>query len=72
MWRERVSEARLRYQKACTASRAAWEDFRDHGGEDRDAVVRNARELELAATKEYRQVLKAFTGLVLHGKIPEE
>jgi hypothetical protein len=72
IWRERVREARIKYEQASKAFRATWgEQFERELTTDPTFAIEQARNREVAALKEYMRVLKVFTDLVVHGKRPE-
>jgi hypothetical protein len=73
IWRQRVREARLRYEAASAAFRKTWgEHFEQRLSVDPTHAIQQARKVESEALAEYMRALKIFTDLVLHGKIPPD
>jgi hypothetical protein len=73
-WRKRLMVARDRYDRAVAQSHRALEDRGNWPlqASDKSSAVREARQQESAARKEYMRVLTAFTNLTVFGKMPEE
>ncbi|PWU05908.1 MAG: hypothetical protein C5B51_13565 [Terriglobia bacterium] len=72
LWRGHLREARVRYEEASRLFRATWgEHFERRLTEDPTFAIQNARQAEVKALNEYVRVLKIFTDLVLHGKVPD-
>jgi hypothetical protein len=70
-WRERLREARLKYEEASKAFKATWgEHFEKRLTADPTIAILRARDIEVQALSEYMRVLKIFTDLVVHGKLP--
>jgi hypothetical protein len=73
VWRERLREARLKYQEASKAFRATWGEHFEKGlTADPTLAIEQARNVETAALSEYMRVLRVFTDLIVHGKLPPE
>jgi hypothetical protein len=73
IWRERLREARLKYEAASDAFRATWgEHFESRLTADPTLAIEQARDLETAALCEYVRVLRIYTDLTVHGKLPPE
>jgi hypothetical protein len=73
IWRERVREARLKYEDASDAFRATWsEHFESRLTADSTLARQQARDVETAALCEYVRVLRIYTDLTVHGKLPED
>jgi hypothetical protein len=73
IWRQRVREARLRYEEACAAFRSTWgEHFETGLSADPTHAIQEARKVESQALAEYVRVLKIFTELVLRGEAPRD
>jgi hypothetical protein len=73
IWRARVREARLKYEEASNAFRATWgEHFESKLTADPTLAIERARDVETAALCEYVRVLKIYTNLTVHGKLPPE
>ena len=73
IWRERVRQARLRYEQESKAFRETWgEHFQNLLGLEGSLAIQQALKRESAALKEYVRVLSAFADLVLTGKAPRE
>jgi hypothetical protein len=67
IWRERVREARLKYEEASDAFKATWgEHFESRFTADPSLAIQKARELEAQALSEYMRVLKIYSDLILH------
>ena len=72
-WRERVRNARIRYEQAAKTFRATWgEHFEERVTSDPTFAIQQARQVESEALAEYVRVLKIFTDLVIHGKLPPD
>ena len=70
-WREKVRNARIRYEQATKAFRATWgEHFEERLTSDPTFAIEQSRKVESEALAEYVRVLKIFTDLVIHGKQP--
>lgn len=73
LWRGKLRLARERYEEAAKAFRTTWaEHFEPRPTTDSTFAIQHARKLESQALAEYMRVLKIFTDLLLHGKIPQE
>jgi hypothetical protein len=73
IWRERVREARLNYEKASKDFRATWgAHFESKLETDPTFAIQHARKVESKALEEYVRALKIFTDLILHNKIPPD
>jgi hypothetical protein len=73
IWREKLRTARDRYREATVAFQKTWdENFDLHLAVDPTHAIQQARKIESEALDQYVRVLKIYTDLVLHGKIPEE
>jgi hypothetical protein len=73
IWRQRVRQARLRYEDASAAFRSTWgEHFETRLSADPMHAIQQARKVESQALTEYVRVLKIFTELVLRGKAPRD
>ncbi|MBZ5622870.1 MAG: hypothetical protein LAQ69_29665 [Acidobacteriia bacterium] len=74
LWRDRLSEAKARYEIAVARFRTAAEDVRTRHtpGPDGSFSVHLAIAEESSARKEYMRVLRVFTDLLLNGRIPDE
>ena len=71
LWRERLRDARLRYQQTAKEFAATWGGhFQMHLIYDSSHAFRQARRVESKALEEYVRVLKIFTNLVLKGEVP--
>ena len=73
-WRARLEQALFQHRVASEAFQKALEE-QDRGltlAPNGSYAVILARQRELEARKEYRRVLRLFTDLVMHDKIPEE
>ncbi len=72
LWRSRVREARERYTTAAGRTWAVLEEWEQSllPSPDGAFIVRRSAELEATALSEYVRVLKVFTELVAHGKVP--
>lgn len=72
-WRLKLEEASNRYRVATAEYRAMLEEQSDgttRGPDATDALMR-ARQAESQALAEYTNVLRMFTDLTIHGKVPE-
>ena len=73
IWRERVRQARARYEEAHAGFRAVWDEhFHERMTADPSFAIEQAHKAETAALRDYMKVLKIFMDLVLHGKVPRE
>ena len=73
VWRERLRDARLKYEQASKAFRATWgEHFESKLTADPTIAIQGARNLESQALAEYTRVLEVFADLVVNGKLPPE
>jgi hypothetical protein len=73
IWRERLREARLKYEEASDAFRATWgEHFESRLTANPTLAIERARDIETAALCEYVRVLRIYTDLTVHGKLPPE
>jgi hypothetical protein len=74
IWRRRLSEAKGRYEVAVARFQTASEEFRNHHTTPPDGGfgVHLAIAAESSARKEYMRVLRLYTDLLLHGKVPED
>jgi hypothetical protein len=73
VWRERLREARLKYEEASGAFKATWgEHFESKLTADPTIGILQARNLESKALAEYMRVLEVFADLVVNGKLPPE
>jgi hypothetical protein len=73
VWRERLREARRKYEEAANAFKATWgEHFESRLTVDPTHAIEQARNVESRALSQYMRVLKVFTDLVVHGKLPPE
>ena len=73
LWRARLREARLRYEEASKAFRATFgEHFEHRLASDPTYAIQQARKTETQALAEYMRVLKIFTDLTVHGKMPPD
>ncbi len=74
LWRQRVNDAKLRLDFASNYVKEIQRDF--SSGElpapDGHFAYQQALRAESFALGEYRRVLAIFTGLVTHGKEPDE
>ena len=73
-WRRRLAEEKARYEVAVTRFQTASEDFRTQHATPPDGGfgVHLAITAESSARREYMRVLRLYTDLLLHGKIPDE
>ena len=71
-WRARSEMARARYEMARTRYRKLLEAKPDGPTPPENDPLAFARHAESEALAEYTRVLKIFTDLTLHGRIPEE
>jgi hypothetical protein len=73
VWRERLREARLKYEKAFDAFRATWgEHFEGRLTANPTLAIERARAVEPQALCEYVRVLRIYSDLTVHGKLPSE
>jgi hypothetical protein len=73
VWREKVRQARLKYQASSEAFNATWgEHFEQRLTADPTLAIQQARRREAADLEEYMHVLKGFSDLVLQGKVPDD
>jgi hypothetical protein len=73
VWRERLREARLKYEEAAKAFRATWgEHFESRPTADPTLAIQQARNIESQALSEYMRVLEVYADLVVNGKLPPE
>jgi hypothetical protein len=71
IWGEKVRVARDLYREASKAFELTWnENFDIHLASDPTLAIQQARKVESAALKEYMRVLKIFTNLIVHNRIP--
>lgn len=71
LWRERLRDARRRYQETAKEFAATWGGhFQMHLIPDSSHAFRQARRVESQALKEYVRVLKIFTSLAVRGEDP--
>ena len=71
-WRSRVEEAQARYHKATERYRRLLQEQPGRMSHDRKAALALARQAESEALAEYCRVLRAFTELIVNGKVPDE
>jgi hypothetical protein len=72
-WRERLREARLKYEEASEVFKATrGEHFESRPTADLILAIQRARNIESQALSEYMRVLRVFADLVVHGKLPPE
>src|SRR5215475_4826469 len=72
-WRQRLREARLKYEEASKAFKATWgEHFETRLTADPTHAIQQARKAESRALSQYMRVLQVFTDLVVDGKLPPE
>ena len=73
IWAAKVRAAQKRYAEASNEFRKVWaENFDAHLATDPALAIRQARQAESKALDEYMRVLKVFTDLVLHNKMPAD
>ena len=70
IWRERVRNARLRYEETGKASDAIWEEHFGMTPTPDSSNAIQARRIESQAFREYMRVQGIFTSLVLKGEVP--
>ena len=72
-WRHRVKVARTKYDLAVAECRKVLAEQKKWPlpAPDGSGSVRNAHVQESVARDEYMRVLRVFTDLTIHGKIPE-
>jgi hypothetical protein len=73
LWRTRLDKAADRYNTAKKTYRLVADEDRQGLTPSPDGryAIRQARQEEAAARAEYIRVLRIFTDLILHGKIPK-
>ena len=71
-WRARLEDSRMRYQAATTCYRELLKKQRDDQAPGPDSPLAHARQAESAALVEYASILRLFTDLVVHDKLPEK
>jgi len=73
IWRERILAARKRYENAAQAFRAIWgEHFDGKLTTDGRFAIQQAGKIESDALAEYIRALKAYTELMLTGRVPDQ
>jgi hypothetical protein len=73
LWRQRLREARLKYEEASKAFKATWgEHFESRLTADPTLAIERARNAESQALSEYMRVLRIFTDLIVNAKLPPE
>ena len=74
LWQQRLKDARLRLAFSRQYLKEVRRDFPSSGrihGADGAFAYKHALDAEVSAMANYRRVLRIFTDLVMHGKIPE-
>jgi hypothetical protein len=71
-WRLRLEETQACYHKATERYRRLLQEQPDGMSHDPKGALALARQAETEALAEYRRVLRAFTELTLHRKVPDE
>lgn len=71
-WRLRVEETQARYRKATEQYRRVLQEQPNGISHDPKGALALARQAQSEALAEYLRMLRAFTDLTVHGKVPEE
>jgi len=71
-WRLRVEEALQTYREATEEYRRVLREEPDGQPPDPESILARARQTESEALMEYSRLLRIFTDLTIHGKLPEE
>jgi hypothetical protein len=71
-WRARLDESRRQYQEASTGYRGMLDEKSDGQPPGMDSPLAHARQAESKALLEYCRVLRIFSGLTVHGKLPQQ
>jgi hypothetical protein len=73
-WRTRLAEAKRNHGQAVAQFRRAAEEYRvrDVPASDGNLGLHQAIAAESSARREYIRVLRLFTDLVVHGRIPKD
>jgi CheY-like chemotaxis protein len=71
-WRAHLEESQRQYQDASNSYRKMLAEQRDGQPPRPDGPLARARQAESEALMEYARVLRLFTDLTIHGKLPEE
>jgi CheY-like chemotaxis protein len=71
-WRLRLEESQQKYQKATETYRSLLRLEQNGRYPDPDSALARARQAESEALMEYSRVLRIFTDLTIHGKMPEQ
>ena len=74
LWKERVANAKNRLNFAIAFLKELEDENRSGAvpSPDDDLIYRRAIHAEQTALEEYKQVLKIYEDLTLHGKIPDD
>jgi len=72
LWKNRSEDAKLKFDLACRELREVERAISSGTAEESAYVYRNAVRAETAALVEYARVLRAYTDLVAHGRIPDD
>jgi hypothetical protein len=71
-WRGRLEECQKQYQDASHSYRKLLAEEPDGQPPRPESPLARARQAESEALTEYSRVLRLFTDLTVHGKLPEE